>query len=172
MFVPLIASGIVTGFISLQNVDRENAFNESDVRLLETLANSMSVALENARLFDETQRLLKETDQRAAELAIINSVQAGLASKLDAQGIYDLVGDKTTLLHHGIGLETDFGTSLDGGAQHRARRKLNQFMLGRQAFCLRAFAGPRRPQQDQVHFRPRGLVDAPRNLDFLISPSY
>jgi GAF domain-containing protein len=47
------------------------------VRLLETLANSMSVALENARLFDETQRLLKETEQRAAELAIINSVQEG-----------------------------------------------------------------------------------------------
>ena len=41
-------------------------FNESDVRLLATLANSMSVALENARLFDETQRLLKETEQRAA----------------------------------------------------------------------------------------------------------
>ena len=54
----------------------------------------MSVALENARLFDETQRLLKETEQRAAELAIINSVQAGLAAELDIQGIYDLVGDK------------------------------------------------------------------------------
>ena len=49
----------------------------SDVRLLQTLANSMSVALENARLFDETQRLLKETEQRAAELAVINSIQAG-----------------------------------------------------------------------------------------------
>ena len=54
----------------------------------------MTVALENARLFDETQRLLKETEQRAAELAIINSVQEGLASKLDMQAIYDLVGDK------------------------------------------------------------------------------
>src|SRR5512143_1095482 len=32
--------------------------------------------------------------QREAELAIINSVQAGLASKLDMQSIYDLVGDK------------------------------------------------------------------------------
>jgi hypothetical protein len=36
----------------------------------------MSVALENARLFDETQRLLAETEQRNNELAIINSVQA------------------------------------------------------------------------------------------------
>src|SRR5262249_51987786 len=52
------------------------------------------VALENARLFDETQRLFQAEQQRAAELAIINSVQAGLANKLDMQAIYDLVGDK------------------------------------------------------------------------------
>ena len=52
------------------------------------------VALENARLFDETQRLLAETDERAAELAIINSVQQGLAAQLDMQAMYDLVGDK------------------------------------------------------------------------------
>jgi len=94
LVVPLIVGDQVKGIISLQNVDRENAFNDSDVRLLTTLVNSMSVALENARLFDETQRLLKETEQRAAELAIINSVQEGLASKLSMQAIYDLVGDK------------------------------------------------------------------------------
>ena len=54
----------------------------------------MGVALENARLFDETKRLLTETDQRAAELAIINGVQQGLAAELDMQAMYDLVGDK------------------------------------------------------------------------------
>ena len=75
-------------------MEREHAFSDSDVRLLQTLANSMSVALENARLFDETQRLLKETEHRAAELAIINSVQEALAAELDMQGIYDAVGDK------------------------------------------------------------------------------
>ncbi len=94
LYVPLIIGDKITSYVTLQNIDRENAFSESDVRLLETLSNSMSVALENARLFDETSRLLKETEQRTAELAIINSVQEGLASKLDIQSIYDLVGDK------------------------------------------------------------------------------
>ena len=84
----------IKGYVSIQNVDKENAFSESDIRLLETLANSMSVALENARLFDETNRLLKETEQRTAELAVINSVQEGLAREMDMQGIYDLVGDR------------------------------------------------------------------------------
>jgi PAS domain S-box-containing protein len=92
--VPMIAGGEVIGVIDLQNLDHEDAFSESDVSLLMTLASSLSVALENARLFDETKRLLKETDQRAAELQIINSVQQGLASKLEVQAIYDLVGDK------------------------------------------------------------------------------
>jgi signal transduction histidine kinase/CheY-like chemotaxis protein len=92
--VPMLVGDQVTGILSLQNVDQENAFNESDVRLLQTLAASMSVALENARLFDETQRLFKAEQQRAAELQIINRVQEGLASKLDMQAIYDLVGDQ------------------------------------------------------------------------------
>ena len=94
LFVPLIVGNRVTSYVSLQNVDKENAFSDADVRLLETLANSMSVALENARLFDETNRLLKETEQRTAELAVINSVQEGLAKELDMQAIYELVGNK------------------------------------------------------------------------------
>ena len=52
------------------------------------------MALENARLFDETKRLLTETDERAAELAVINSVQQALAANLDMQAMYELVGDK------------------------------------------------------------------------------
>ena len=33
-------------------------------------------------------------EQRGAELALINSVQEGLSSKLEMQAIYDLVGDR------------------------------------------------------------------------------
>ena len=68
--------------ISLQNIDREHAFSESDQQLLETLAGSLSVALENARLVHETR-------QRNAELALINSVQDAIAGELDPQAIYD-----------------------------------------------------------------------------------
>ncbi|MGH2381881.1 MAG: GAF domain-containing protein, partial [Candidatus Limnocylindria bacterium] len=94
IIAPLMGGGKVRGRISLQNLDRTNAFTDSDLRLLSTLAGSLSVALENARLFDETKRLLTETDERAAELAIINRVQQGLAANLDMQSMYDLVGDK------------------------------------------------------------------------------
>ncbi len=91
--VPIFLGDAVLGVASVQSY-QPDAFDDADVRLLSTLAASMGVALENARLFNETQRLLKETEQRTAELAIINSVQDGLASNLDIQAIYDLVGDK------------------------------------------------------------------------------
>src|SRR5215216_2326682 len=103
IFVPLVVNHRARGVLVLGDVEREHAFSESDVRLLQTLASSMSTALENARLFDETQHLLSETEQRAAELAIINSVQEGLASKLDVQAIYDLVGDKIRDIFHAQG---------------------------------------------------------------------
>ena len=94
VFVPLMSGDQVLGYVSLQNLDREFAFSEADVRLLSTLANSMTVALENARLFSETTRLLAVTEQRNAELAVINSVQDGLVREMDMQAIYELVGEK------------------------------------------------------------------------------
>ena len=57
------------------------------LQLLTTLAGGLGVALENARLVHETR-------QRNAELALINSVQAAIAGELDPQAIYDVVGDK------------------------------------------------------------------------------
>src|SRR2546423_3059516 len=92
--VPIITSDRVLGTIVIENYERENAYGGSELRLLTTIAASLGTALENARLFDETQRLFKAEQQRAAELAIINSVQHGLASELDFQAIVDLVGDK------------------------------------------------------------------------------
>ena len=67
-WAPLLVGGEATGVISLQNLDREFAFSDADLRVLTTLAASLSVSLENARLFDETQRLFTEADERAAEL--------------------------------------------------------------------------------------------------------
>ena len=87
MFVPLLVGDRGVGVISLQNLDREHAFSDDDVRLLTTLAGSLTVALENARLFEETR-------QRNAELALVNDVQRGLAENLGLQAAYDFVGDR------------------------------------------------------------------------------
>ena len=63
--VPILRGDRVLGLDHSTNYERENAFGEAEVRLLSTVAASMGVALENARLFDETQRLLE--GNRAAQ---------------------------------------------------------------------------------------------------------
>jgi GAF domain-containing protein len=66
VFVPLVVGDQARGMINLISFD-EHAFSESDVRLLQTLANSMSVALENARLFDGTTRRIVEAGGRQVD---------------------------------------------------------------------------------------------------------
>ena len=65
-------------------MDHEHAFSASDVRLLQTLANSMSVALENARLFAETQRRTRET-------AALAEVGRDISSTLDLATVMDRI---------------------------------------------------------------------------------
>ncbi|MGZ8260802.1 MAG: GAF domain-containing protein, partial [Caldimonas sp.] len=92
--VKIVAGDRVAGVVLVESFECEHAFGEAEVRLLQTIVGEMGVALENAHLFDETQRLLKEAEQRNAELAVINSIQQGMAAELSFQGIVDLVGDK------------------------------------------------------------------------------
>src|SRR5207247_10627857 len=73
--------------LSPSNDTPTRALHDALPSLLTTLAGSLSVALENARLFEETR-------QRNAELALINDVQRGLVENLDTQAMYDLVGDR------------------------------------------------------------------------------
>ncbi|MFL5927570.1 MAG: diguanylate cyclase [Gaiellaceae bacterium] len=65
--VPLRYGSRVTGVIVISKLGL-NQFDEDDVRLLEVLAGHASVALENARLYEQ-QRLEAEAAKEAAEIA-------------------------------------------------------------------------------------------------------
>ncbi len=62
-------------------------FTDSDLEFLVGLSLQATVAIENARLFAESQ-------QRAAELATINRVSEQLGSKLELAELLELVGDQ------------------------------------------------------------------------------
>ena len=66
------------------------------MRLLQTVAASMGVALENARLFDETQRLFKETEQRAAELASSTAWAATCRRRSTSHGDWTAIARQAT----------------------------------------------------------------------------
>ncbi len=151
--VPILAGDRVLGKIDLEDYERENAFGEAQIRLLTTVAASMGTALENARLFDETQRLLKETERRSSELAVINSIQQGMARELNFQAIVDLVGDKlremfstgdiginwrdeqTDLIHHLYTYEHGKRLSFPP-SPYRPNSKLGQALVGGQSVVL------------------------------------
>jgi PAS domain S-box-containing protein len=72
--VPLKVGGKTIGCINVES-EVPNAFSEHDERLLTTLANQASVAIENARLFEETRR--RAVRQAALNAIITVSARAG-----------------------------------------------------------------------------------------------
>ena len=92
--LPLLAGGKFVGGITIADYESEDAFNNISIGMLETIASNLGTAIQNVRLFDETQHLLKETEQRATELQIINNIGQTLTEGLDLQSTLDRVGDR------------------------------------------------------------------------------
>ena len=62
MALPLIqANGEIIGVLDIQSVE-SNAFNREDIEILITLADQVSVAIANARLYEDTQKTLIEAE--------------------------------------------------------------------------------------------------------------
>ena len=59
MALPVIAHESVLGAITIQS-EQPNAFDENDIAILETVADSLAIALENDRLYHETSQRLEE----------------------------------------------------------------------------------------------------------------
>ncbi len=55
IYVPLIIGNKTIGVLSIQSYDF-NAYTQDQVSLVENIANQLSIAIQNARLFDETRR--------------------------------------------------------------------------------------------------------------------
>lgn len=58
--VPLLLHERATGVMAVQNLERENAYDGGHLEIMKTLAGQAAIALENARLFSEEQRRLRQ----------------------------------------------------------------------------------------------------------------
>jgi signal transduction histidine kinase/DNA-binding response OmpR family regulator/HAMP domain-containing protein len=66
MAVPLEVRGETVGVLDVQSTDAA-AFDEADVAVLQTMADQVTVAIENARLLEESQRALRELEMAQGE---------------------------------------------------------------------------------------------------------
>ncbi len=64
--VPMAIGGEIAGLLAILSY-QPNVYTQEDLQILSTLANQAIVALQNARLFAETQRLAAELEQRVIE---------------------------------------------------------------------------------------------------------
>jgi GAF domain-containing protein/HAMP domain-containing protein len=61
MALPLISKNIIIGALDVQSTET-GAFTSEDIQMLNLLADQVSLAIENARLFDETRKALAESE--------------------------------------------------------------------------------------------------------------
>ena len=105
LVAPLVAQDRLLGFVYADIAGAFGRFNDADRDLLAMLAAQAAVALDNlrfasgleAQVAERTAQALAsqaQAEQRSGELAVINSIQQGMAAELDFQAIVDLVGDR------------------------------------------------------------------------------
>ncbi|MCU0606119.1 MAG: GAF domain-containing protein [Candidatus Edwardsbacteria bacterium] len=81
--VPIKREGRVVGILNIED-SRSNAFADSDVKLLTTLASQVSVALDNARLYEEAKRQINE-------LSVLHDVSTTVGSTLKVEALLSQV---------------------------------------------------------------------------------
>ncbi len=81
MALPLIAGDDLIGALTVQS-EREAAFSEGDMAALQTMADQLAVAIQNARLHQQNKDLLRQAERRARLLKAANTVGKEVTSVL------------------------------------------------------------------------------------------
>jgi PAS domain S-box-containing protein len=86
--VPLIASGDVIGVIALEKTET-NFYTPEHSQIATTFAGQAAVALENARLYQESLTRTQELDQRSQRLEMLNRLSGALSATLEPRRILE-----------------------------------------------------------------------------------
>lgn len=119
--LPLATGNDLHGLLLVMS-ETPRRFDVEEVELGRTISNQAAVAIQNARLFEETQRLFDETQQRSAELSTLYDLGVSISQVLDQEKLIDTTFENTIAL-----LKADaVGLSLNSGTDKMIARFLDR----------------------------------------------
>jgi PAS domain S-box-containing protein len=98
IIVPLLAGGNLLGHVIARRSADQLRFALSEIELAQTIANQTASAVQNAQLFDETQRLFVESQQRSTELSTLYDLSVSASQVLDPARLVDITLDNVQRL--------------------------------------------------------------------------
>jgi len=112
MALPLIAGDELIGALTVQSTE-EAAFSDEDITALQTMADQLAIAIHNARLHLQNQRLLAQAERHARLLAAAAQVGQSLTSILDMDELLnktvDVICDAYGFYYAGVFLIDETG---------------------------------------------------------------
>ncbi len=87
LLVPITLGGVTFGVLGAMQRIGSQRFSERDEQILATVADFTAIAVQNARVFQSTDRALA---RRVEELTALNEMSRALASTLDLSALHDI----------------------------------------------------------------------------------
>ncbi len=96
VILPMTSGNEVIGTVGIDILDEKRTLREVELRLAETLIFQAATAVQNARLFNQTQQALDETEEQARRLAQLNQMSAALNQAEALADVYDTAVRETS----------------------------------------------------------------------------
>jgi K+-sensing histidine kinase KdpD len=91
VYVPIKLGGVTLGVISAVHRQRGKQFARRDERLLEAIADFAAIAVQNARLYQATDKALA---RRVKELIALNELSSTVSASLDLRKVYKVLAEQ------------------------------------------------------------------------------
>lgn len=89
--VPLFVKDRLIGTIEIANKTTASRFSQSNLMFLSTFAGHAAVAIENARLYEQTRQLAEENIRRVTELSILHEISSTLGTTLELDKLLHII---------------------------------------------------------------------------------
>jgi signal transduction histidine kinase/DNA-binding response OmpR family regulator len=93
--VPVLLDDQASGLLEIIDETPYRDWTDDERRLVEEIADQLSLALENAQLFEQTQRALDETELQAQRLGLLNEMSEELNRATKIEDVYKIAAKKT-----------------------------------------------------------------------------